>query len=310
MRKTCLDQVYELAKRDPRVVFVGSDLGPDTLAEMRDEMPDRFFMEGVTEANIIGMAAGLAMEGYIPYVNTIATFITRRCYEQVAIDLCLHNLPVRTIGNGGGLVYAPLGPTHLAIDDIALMRTLPNMTVVAPTDAQEMKRFMAQTLDWPGPIYIRLGKGGDPIVSRDEDGFAIGKAIAMREGADVLIVATGVMVERVMKAAGHLAGQGIGCAVLNMHTLKPFDADSVLRHAQGRKLIVSVEEHLAAGGLGSALADLVSTDLNTVRPPLLRLALPDEFTHDYGSQDSLLESYGLQGPQIAASIASALARVG
>ena len=120
------------------------------------------------------------MEGYVPYVNTIATFITRRCYEQVAVDLCLHDLPVRLIGNGGGLVYAPLGPTHLAIEDIAIMRALPNMTVTAVCDAKEMVRLMNCTLDWPHPIYIRLAKGGDPVVSREENGFAIGKAIPMR----------------------------------------------------------------------------------------------------------------------------------
>ena len=130
MRKTCLDMVYELAQSDERVVFIGSDLGAGTLDSMRDTMPDRFFMEGVTEANIIGMAAGMALEGYIPYVNTIATFLTRRCYEQVALDLCLHNLPVRLIASGGGLVYAPLGPTHLAVEDLAIMRALPNMTAV------------------------------------------------------------------------------------------------------------------------------------------------------------------------------------
>ena len=135
---------------------------------MKEEMPGRAFMEGVSEQHVVGMAAGLAMEGFIPFVHTIATFITRRCFEQVAVDLCLHNLPVRLIGNGGGLVYAPLGPTHLAIEDIAIMRALPNMTVVAVCDADEMKRFMDQTLDWPGPIYIRLAKGYDPIVSRAE----------------------------------------------------------------------------------------------------------------------------------------------
>ncbi len=157
MRRACLDMVHELAKRDPRVVFVGSDLGPGVLDEMKKEMPDRFYMEGVSEQALIGIAAGLAMEGFIPYVNTIATFITRRCYEQVAVDLCLHNLPVRLIANGGGLVYAPLGPTHQAIEDIAIMRALPNMTVVAPADAEEMRRFMDHTLDWKRPIYIRLG---------------------------------------------------------------------------------------------------------------------------------------------------------
>ena len=140
MRPACVNMVFELAKRDPRVAYIGSDLSPDLTERMKAEMPGRAFMEGVSEAHVIGMAAGMAMEGYIPYVHTIATFITRRCYEQVAVDLCLHNLPVRLIGNGGGLVYAPLGPTHLAIEDIAIMRALPNMTVVSVCDADEMKR--------------------------------------------------------------------------------------------------------------------------------------------------------------------------
>src|SRR4051812_18754458 len=196
MRKTCVDMVYELAKKDKRVVFIGSDLSPGLLKEMKAEFPDRFYMEGVAEQNLIGMAAGLALDGFIPYVNTIATFITRRCYEQVAIDLCLHDLPVRLIGNGGGYVYAPLGPTHEAIEDIAIMRALPNMTVTAVCDADEMTRLMNASLDWPHPIYIRLAKGGDPIISREERGFAIGKAIDMIDGetgaSDVLLIATGV----------------------------------------------------------------------------------------------------------------------
>src|SRR5215472_4429142 len=167
MRKTCLDVVYELAKNDPRIFFIGSDLGIGTLKQFKAEMPERFFMEGVSEANLIGMAAGLALEGKIVYANTIATFITRRCFEQVALDLCLHNVKVRLIGNGGGVVYAPLGPTHLAIEDIAIFRSLPRMTILVPADANEMRRMMPLTVDYPGPIYIRLAKGGDPIVTND-----------------------------------------------------------------------------------------------------------------------------------------------
>src|ERR1700733_8110806 len=148
MRATCLNMVHELAKRDKRVMFIGSDLSPGLLDGMRKEMPERWYMEGITEANLIGMSAGLAMEGYMPFANTIATFITRRCYEQVAVDLCLHDLPVRLIANGGGLVYAPLGPPHLAIGDIAIMRALPNLGVVAVCDAQEMISFMQVSLDW------------------------------------------------------------------------------------------------------------------------------------------------------------------
>src|SRR6202142_1092617 len=247
MRATCQNMVYDLAKRDKRVIFIGSDLSPGLLADMKKEMPERWYMEGITEANVIGMAAGLAMEGYVPYVNTIATFITRRCYEQGAVDLCLHDLPVRLIGNGGGLVYAPLGPTHLAIEDIAIMRALPNMTVISVCDADEMKRFMEQTLDWPGPIYIRLAKGYDPIVSRAELGFQIGKAIVMREAAGgksrVLLVTTGVATTRALDAAEALAGEGIEATLLHMHTVKPLDIAALVEHARGCDLVVTVEEH-------------------------------------------------------------------
>ena len=214
MRQTCLNMVYDLAKRDKRVLFIGSDLSPGLLGDMKKEMPERWYMEGITEANVIGMAAGFAMEGYIPYVNTIATFITRRCYEQVAVDLCLHELPVRLIGNGGGLVYAPLGPTHLAIEDIAIMRALPNMMVTAVCDAKEMVRLMNATLEWPYPIYIRLAKGGDPVVSRDENGFAIGKAIPMRRARSrraIVLLATGVMTTNCLAAADLLGERRPRC---------------------------------------------------------------------------------------------------
>ena len=210
MRRACLDQVHALARGDPRVVFIGSDLGPGTLDAFKAEMPERFFMEGVSEQAVIGMAAGMAMEGYVPYVNTIATFLTRRCYEQIAVDLCLHNLPVRLIGNGGGLVYAPLGPTHLATEDMAIMRALPNMTVVAPADAEEMRRFMPTTLEHQGPIYIRLAKGYDPVVTNDTAPFQIGRAVPMREGSDALLVTTGITLRNALEAAESLSATSPG----------------------------------------------------------------------------------------------------
>ena len=185
MRQTALNTVHELALEHPRVLFIGSDLGVGTLKGLRADRPDQFLMEGICEANIVGMAAGLAMEGFVPYFNTIATFLTRRCLEQVTIDLCLHNLPVRLLGSGGGLVYAPLGPTHLAFEDIALLRTMPNMAIVAPADADEMRRIVRASLDWPGPLYIRIAKGGDPVISRPELPCVIGQAIRMRDGTDV-----------------------------------------------------------------------------------------------------------------------------
>jgi transketolase len=301
MRETSLKMVHELAKKDPRVVFVGSDLGAGALDAMRKEMPERFFMEGVSEAAIIGMAAGLAMDGYIPYVNTIATFITRRCYEQVAVDLCLHNLPVRLIANGGGLVYAPLGPTHMAIEDIGIMRALPNMSVVAVADAEEMKRFMAATLDHPSPIYIRLGKGGDPVVTKPEHGFTLGKAIELKAPGRVGFITTGVMASRALAASEIMAKTNTPAGVLHMPSVKPLDEAAVLALAGKVERLVTVEEHSRIGGLGSAIAELL-VDKN-VRTPLLRLALPDHFPEDYGSQENLLEQAGLSPAAIAEAAA-------
>jgi len=308
LRATCLNMVYDLAKRDRRALFIGSDLSPGLLDKMRSEMPERWYMEGITEANVIGMAAGFALEGYIPYVNTIATFITRRCYEQVAVDLCLHDLPVRLIANGGGLVYAPLGPTHLAIEDLAIMRALPNMTVTAVCDAKEMVRLMNCTLDWPHPIYIRLAKGGDPIVSREENGFAIGKAIPIRRARSrsaVVLLATGVMTTNCLSAAELLAQDGVDVSVVHFHTIKPLDEDAVLEFARDARLVVTVEEGTQIGGFGSAVADVLLEKLSSALPPLMRIGLPDAFPRKYGVQEDLFEVYGLTAEQIASVVGRA-----
>jgi transketolase len=309
MRQTCLNMVYDLAKRDKRVLFIGSDLSPGLLGDMKKEMPERWYMEGITEANVIGMAAGFAMEGYIPYVNTIATFITRRCYEQVAVDLCLHDLPVRLIGNGGGLVYAPLGPTHLAIEDIAIMRALPNMTVTAVCDAKEMVRLMNCTLEWPNPIYIRLAKGGDPVVSRDENGFAIGKAIPMRRARSrraIVLLATGVMTTNCLAAADLLAKDGHDVSVVHFHTVKPLDEEAVLEFAHDAELVATVEEGTMIGGFGSAVTDVLVEKLGSSLPALVRIGLPDAFPHKYGLQEELFEVYGLAPAQIAALVSKSM----
>lgn len=293
MRKTSLECIYELAKRDDRVVFIGSDLGPGVLDLMKKEMPERFFMEGVSEQHIVGMAAGMAMEGFIPFVNTIATFLTRRCYEQVALDLCLQDLPVRLIANGGGAVYAPLGPTHLAVEDLAIMRALPNMTVVTPCDAQEMRRLMATTLEWPHPIYIRVAKGGDSVVSQEQKGFEIGKAIVMREPGQGLFISTGVMTQLALKAAEQLADERFSCGVLHMHTIKPLDNLSLSRWLPQVKGVVTVEEHTRIGGLGSAILEFCNDEMPEQAAKITRIGIPDRFADQYGSQNSLLEHWGI-----------------
>jgi transketolase len=310
MRKTCLDLVYELARRDKRVLFIGSDLGIGTLKQFKAEMPDRFFMEGVSEANIIGVAAGLALEGKIVYINTIATFLTRRCFEQVALDLCLHDANVRLIGSGGGMVYAPLGPTHEAIDDVAIFRTLPRMTILAPADADEMKRLMPLTVDHAGPVYIRLGKGGDPIVTNDRTPFQIGKAIPMCDGGDALIVTTGIMLKPALDAAEALRKDGIEAAVLHMPTIKPFDAETVVELASRVPAIVTLEEHNIIGGLGSAVAETIAEANFDAPKRFKRIGLPDVFPDQYGSQASLMARYGLTAERVVETVRSLMQTAG
>ncbi len=308
MRKTSLDAVYELAKRDNRVVFIGSDLGIGTLKQFKAEMPERFFMEGVSEAHLVTMAAGLALEGKVVYINTIATFLTRRCYEQVCLDLSLHHTNVRLIGSGGGVVYAPLGPTHEAIEDIAIFRTLPRMTIVAPCDAEEMKRLMPQTLDWDGPMYIRLGKGGDAVVSRPDLGFQIGKALLVRDGADALIVTTGVTLQPALAAAAQLEQSGIHVGVLHMHTVKPFDSEALIAQVARVPAILSMEEHTVIGGLGSAVAETLAEANFNAPKRFKRIGIPDVFPDKYGSQATLMARYGITAEGAVAELRKLLRR--
>jgi len=302
MRKTSLESVYKLAQRDERVLFIGSDLGVGVLDEMKSEMSDRWFMEGISEQHVIGMAAGLAMEGFIPYVNTIATFLTRRCYEQLVVDVGLHRARVRLIGNGGGVVYAPLGPTHQAIEDIGIMRSIPNMTVIAPCDADEMGRVMDLSLSWPDPMYIRLAKGGDPIVSHHSNGFAIGRAVVLQEPGDVLLISTGVMTQIALDVSRSLKECGISSGVLHVHTLKPFDTETMLELISGVSHIVTLEEHKRDGGLGTIVLETLADFAKGSGVRVLRKGLPDCFAECYGSQNDLLASWRLDAESLSFDI--------
>lgn len=295
MRNTCLNEIYELAKRDKRVVFIGSDLRLGTLQQFKDEFPDRYFMEGICEQNIIGMAAGLAMDGYIPYVNTIATFLTRRCYEQIALDVCLHDLPVRLIANGGGLVYSPLGPTHTAIEDISLMRHLPNMAVVCPSDAEEMKQLMPQTLDYPHPMYIRIGRGFvDPVQNGYGEEFEIGKSrwLLFSAYSKKVIYSTGLTTDIAVKV-----GKIIHANVIHMPTIKPMPE---LMIPPGTNRIITIEEHVTNGGLGSAVLECLAD--HNIQIPVKRFGIPVNFQKQYGTWDELMDICGLTPEKIVAQL--------
>jgi transketolase len=302
MRQACLEKVYELAQKDQRVIFIGSDLGTGTLDKFKQEMPDRFLMEGISEANIIGMAAGLAMEGKVPYINTIASFLTRRCFEQIVIDLCLHQVNVRLLGSGGGLVYAPLGPTHEAIEDMAILRAVPHMTIVAPADAGEMGRLMDKTLDYQGPVYIRVAKGGDPVVTSDQMPFEIGKVFSMRAGKDALIITTGITLKHALDAAHHLHEEGVDAAVLHVPTLKPLDKETILAHVALVPAVVTIEEHTLMGGLGSAVAEMIAEANFNPSKRFKRIGIPDVFPDQYGSQATLMDHYGINAQRIISTV--------
>jgi transketolase len=309
MRKASLNGVYELAKEDSRVIFIGSDLGPGVLDEMKRGMPGRFIMEGVAEQHIVGLAAGLALDGFIPYINTIATFLTRRCFDQIAIDLCLQNLPVRLIGSGGGLVYAPLGSTHLAIEDISLMTSLPNMTVLAPCDAVEMAALMKETIIWDGPIYIRLGKGGDRVITTEHESIKIGRSLLKRIPRDGLFVTTGVMTQVALDACDELNKDGLDCGVLHMHTIKPFDTELLKKWIPKVSAVVAVEEHSKHGGLSSALLDFMADEMPKEINKLERVGINDIFPSGYGSQESMMLQFGLDCISLAKLMKSKLEHV-
>ena len=302
MRKTSLDCVFELAKKDKRVLFIGSDLGPGVLENFKKEIPSQFLMEGVAEQFIIGMSAGLAKEGFIPYVNTIATFLTRRCYEQVAIDLCLHDLPVRLIGNGGGLVYAPLGPTHLALEDISLMKSLPNMTIISPCDAKEMHAMMHQTLNYMHPIYIRLGRGGEKIVTDQSNKIKIGKGVVFKKGKDALIISTGTMTQKALEVSEEIIQNKIDCGILHLNTIKPLDIESIIENSKDKKLIITIEEHYKTGGLGSSILEVINENLGKNSPEIMRIGVENKFLDEYGNQDTLQRSVGLETNNIKRKI--------
>ena len=257
-------------------------------------MPDRYFVEGIAEAYVVGLAAGLAMSGKIPFVNTIATFLPRRCYDQIAVDVCMGNHDVRLYANGGGLVYAPLGPTHLATDDIALMRALPNMTVIAPADADEMERAVRASEKHKGPVYFRVARGGDPLVPQDEHKFQIGKAIVLREPKEILLIASGIMVHRAIEVADQLKSEGIQTGVINMHTIKPLDVETLSDYLSTTPNIITLEEHSIIGGLGSAVAQLIAEGTRHPQGLFRVMGIPDCFPDKYGRQGDLIKYFGLE----------------
>ncbi len=288
MRKQILNSLYNLAKKDKKIVYIGSDLGPDTLKDFRKKYPNRFFMEGAYEQHLISMAAGLALEGFKPYVHTIATFITRRCYEQIYISLGLQNLNVRLIGNGGGLVYSPLGQTHLGLDDIALMRSIPNMSIIAPADALEMKSLVESSKNHKGPIYFRVAKGDDDICSNIfKKKSTFNNIQSIKNNSKIMLVSTGIMLETAIKLKDYYSKLNLSIGLIHLPVLQPLNTKKFLSLIKNTKTLISIEEHSEIGGLGSIISDLITSSPKKIQ--LIKIAILNNVIKGYGRQHNQIK---------------------
>lgn len=300
MRNAFADEVTQLAKADPRVMLLSGDIGNKLFDPFKKVDSKRFLNCGIAEGNMMSVAAGLALNGLRPVVYTITPFTTTRCFEQIRVDVCYHEAPVIIVGTGSGLSYAELGPTHHSLEDIAIMRSLPGMQVIAPCDATEMRLALRAALHSSRPTYIRIGKKGEPAIHVTDISYEIGKAITIRKGSDVLILASGTLMQNVLDAASSLENKGLSIQVASFHTIKPLDIEYIKQNLDGFKAIVTVEEHGKSGGLGGAVAEYLST--LSSHPRHLRLGTEDDFMHEMGDQKYAQRKYGLDPIGIAAQI--------
>lgn len=303
MRKAALARLTELATTHRDVVLAVSDVGEEVVAGFRAAAPERLFVEGISEAHLVGMACGLALEGSVVFVNTIASFLNRRALDQITLGLCLEGANVKLLAQGGGLVYGQHGPTHHATDDIALMRALPGMTVLAPCDTEETRRAIDLAYARPGPVYIRLAKGSGPVISGTAIStgttLEIGRPVILREPGDTLLLAYGSAVPIALEAARRLPGAG----VFSLPVLKPFPTEALVPWLDRVRLVVTVEEHSEIGGLASCICEAMVRHGNR-QADFMSFALPDAFARDYGKQEVLLRRYGLDAETVAAKVAA------
>ena len=290
MRTAFVDTLTELAGRDPRVFLVTGDIGFNLFEDFAARYPRQFLNAGVAEQNMTGVAAGLALAGHVVFTYSIANFPTLRCLEQIRNDVCIHGADVKIVAVGGGMAYGNLGPTHHGLEDLAILRSLPGMTVLAPGDPVEAALATRAVAAHAGPCYLRLGKAGEPVVHRAPPDFRIGHAVRLRDGDDVALVSTGGTLPLVAAAAEALARRGVEARVLSMVTLAPLDDEALLEAADQVGRIVTVEEH-GAGGLASAAAEVLVTHGRPVDFRSLRL--PRKVIEEVGGQSHLRESHGL-----------------
>lgn len=303
LRVTFGEVVSEIADGDPRIVMVDGDLGSSTRADIFEEAHgDRFFQMGIAEQNMLGVAAGMATVGLIPFVSTFACFAVARALDSVRVLVAQPNLSVKIMGGYAGLLAGMTGKTHLMFDDVSIMRAMPNMTVVAPADDVEARQALHAIVDKDGPAYMRVTRQGALRIFDEDYRFDLGRAVVVREGSDVTLISSGVQTTRVLEAAEILAGQGVDAHVLHMPTIKPIDIQAIVDAAERTGFVITIEEHTIIGGLGGAVAETLAEHSPT---PMRFHGIMDVYGES-GPDEALLEKYRLSAGQVAAVVSEHL----
>jgi transketolase len=291
MRDRFFDALYEIAKKDKNLIFITADNGAPSLDKYAQTLPNQYFTVGIAEQQMIGMAAGLATEGKKVYTYAIAPFVTARVFEQNKLDLCAMNLPVVNVGVGAGYAYDIMGPSHHTVEDVSIMRALPNMTIHSPADGVTAEALAEISYRDPSPQYIRFDRSGIPDLYEGKNAnFGDGLQV-LRRGGDLCLAATGIMVHQALKVADVLGGKGIRCGVVDVHRLKPLNKPLFLRVLADSARLATLEEHLLTGGLGSMAAELLADE--GIQKPLLRIGQDERFVFMNGGRQAIWEKYGL-----------------
>ena len=307
MRNHFIKTLSELIRENRDIYLITGDLGFSVFENLMESYPDQFINVGVAEQNMIGVASGLAKEGKIPFVYSIANFPIMRCLEQIRNDICYHDLNVKIVSVGAGYSYGSLGYTHHGLEDMAVMGTMPGMKVIAPGDPIETKLATKSIAQELGPCYLRLGKSGEPLVHEVEPDFSIGKAIILRNGSDVSLISTGSILDEVVKASNCLEEAGISSGVISMHTVNPIDAN-FLKSLVRSKLIVTIEEHSYFGGLGSSVIHALSSE-GPITTPIAMLNAGGDITREIGSQTWFRKKIGIDSDSIYTIVQEKLAEL-
>ena len=307
MRAAFAKEIESLSELDERIVLLSGDIGNRMFDTYKGKFPDRFYNCGVAEANMTGMAAGLALCGLRPVTYTITAFNTVRCLEQIRIDVCYQNLPVIIVGVGGGLSYSSLNATHHALEDIAFLRVIPNMTVICPGDAWEVRSAIRAALKIDGPVYIRIAKKNEPLIHNGIPNFTIGKGIVIRSGTDVCFLNSGSLLPSAVAASEVLMKKGISVQIVSMHTVKPIDETLLQDVFSNFAHVFTLEEHSILGGFGGSVAEWLSDQINP-NGQLTRIGSGDQFMYEAGEKEYAQEYFGISTKHIVEKVVQSMSR--